>query len=326
MRKSMLLSLMACIAAFCLTANAGGNDKVKPFDSAKWQASFTDAYNKKDVKQVKKHLSRLYNVTGHSRDEAVKRLEGLFKNYDRVSLDYQVIQASLRPGTGHTVLKARSVLKGVRPGGNNFETIVEREGYDSLIFEEGRWKMFDTVAAARNINEGLAAYGADLFADCPPGAFAASFETEKGNWESWPVSAQGELGDRAVRVGVRPQALVFVPSAWESKVTTAWNNKSLNLVADLYSNLYSHAGASKQDVLSQTASLFNSFGNFTARYRVIDFRYLTDPKLVSVKAVIELYAEPIGGGTSSKIFGTMGYGSLVNENGVWRLYATQPYN
>ncbi|HEX8089167.1 MAG TPA: hypothetical protein VF762_09965 [Blastocatellia bacterium] len=324
MRKSMLLT-MVCLAAFGIQASAGGNDKVRPFNSAEWQASLTSAYNKKDAGLVKRHLSKLYNVTGQSKEEAAKRLQGLFKNYEKVSLDYEVLDVNQKPGVGHAVLKARTVLKGVPPGKQEFVTIVEREGFDSLVFEGGRWKMFDTVATTVSRNSELSSSEADLFAACPDGTAAVNVTNEKGDWAAWPASMKGTTARRVAKVSAPSQSSNFDPDEWSAKVVSAWNHKDVNLIADLYSSLYSHVGQSKAEVLTQTASFFQRFGNITCNYRVIDYRYLEDSKLVAVKAVIELFAEPAGGGTSSRIFSTMGYGSLVNENGVWRLYATQPY-
>jgi len=56
---------------------------------------------------------------------------------------------------------------------------------------------------------------------------------------------------------------------------------------------------------------------------VIDFRYLPDSKLVSLKAILEMTGVPGSGGESTTILAVMGYASLQNNNGQWQMYANQ---
>jgi len=309
----MTVALLAiCLTAFCIQARTGGGNEIKPFNSAEWQASFANAFNQKNVSLVKQHLSQIYNVTGESRDDVVKRLGKTFKAFDKVALEYNILEVK-QPEANHAVLKTKSVMRGVPAGKKGLVTLFEKEGFDSLIFEGGQWRMFDTVATVSKVNPS-AESGSELFAACGGDAAAAASVAmmKDGNWSR----------KRAVPVSTFAQSLTFDPAAWEAQVTRAWESKDVRLAGDLYSDLYSHIGFGKSDVLTQTAVFFNQHGRLTCRYQVIDYRYVGSG-LVAVRANIQLYAEPAGGGTSSLVFATTGFGSLINENGAWKLYATQ---
>jgi hypothetical protein len=297
------------LTALCTQARAGRSNEVKPFNSAEWQTSYANAFNKKSASLVKKHLSRIYNVTGENRDDVVKRLGKAFKAFDKVALEYDVLEVK-QPAPGHAVLKITSVLKGVRSDTKETVTLSEKQGFDSLVYEAGNWRMFDSVTTVAKINQKLEP-GMELFAACP-------------NAEAAGTPQAGANGGRQlIRVGNFAQSTTFVPSAWEARVNRAWSSKDVGLVGSLYSDLYSHAGYGKNDVLTQTAVFFNQFGNITCSYQVLNYSYVGSG-LVSVQATIQLHAEPSGGGTPTLVFQTFGYGSLKDENGVWRLYATQP--
>lgn len=310
MRRMTVALLAICLTAFCIQARTEGGNAIKPFNSAEWQSSFANAFNKKNASLVKEHLSQLYNVTGESRNDVVKRLEKTFKAFDKVALEYNILEVK-QPEANHAVLKIKSVMKGVRAGKKRLDTLYEKEGFDSLIFEDGQWRMFDTVATSSMVNP---QDSTDLFAACggDTTTAAAVAMMKDSRWSR----------KRLVPVSTFAQSLTFDPAAWEAQVTRAWESKNVQLAGDLYSDLYSHIGFGKNEVLTQTAVFFNQHGKLTCRYQVIDYRYVGS-RLVAIRASIQIYAEPAGGGTSSLIFATTGYGSLINENGAWKLYATQ---
>jgi hypothetical protein len=305
MRRITLALVAICLTAFCIQARTSRSGEVKPFNSAEWQVSFANAFNKKNASLVKKHLSQIYNVTGESRDDVVKRLEKTFKDFDKVALEYNVLYVK-QPEANHAVLRTKSVMKGIHAGKKELITLYEKEAVDSLIFEGGRWRMFDTVATSSNIN----AVEGDLFAAC--GGAAAAVAMKDRDWTT----------KRVVRVSTVAQSPTFDPAAWEAQVNRAWESKDVQLAGDLYSDLYSHIGLGKNELLKQTAAFFTKFGRLTCRYQVVDYRYIGSG-IVTVQATIQLFAEPSDGGASSLVFATAGYGSLINENGTWRLYATQ---
>jgi hypothetical protein len=311
MRRMTVALLAICLTAFCVQARAGGGNEIKPFNSAEWQAGFANAYNKKDASLVRNHLSQIYNVVGESRDDVVKRLKKTFKDFDKIALEYNVLEVR-QPEANHAVLKTKSVMKGVRSGKKGFVTLFEKEAFDSLIFEGGQWRMFDTVATTSNVNT-TTAEGMEMFAAC--GGDAAAAASAKMKARSWNSK-------RPVRVSSFAQTAAFDPAAWEAQVNNAWESKDVRLAGDLYSDLYSHIGFGKTDLLRQTAAFFAQFGRLTCRYQVIDYKYIGSG-LVAVQASIQISAEPVGGGVLKQVFSTAGYGSLINENGAWRLYATQ---
>ena len=309
MRRMTLALVVICMAALCIQARPGRSNEVKPFNSAEWQTSFANAFNKKSASLVKKHLSRIYNVTGENREDVIKRLGKTFKDFDKVALEYDVLEVK-QPAPGHAVLKIKSVLKGVRSDTKETVTLSEKQGFDSLVYEAGNWRMFDSVKVNVGINGKL---GPDVpeLSECPDNPPAPEWEGPTG------------LNSRQVRVGNFAQSLTFEPVAWEAQVVRSWESKDVRQAGDLYSDLYSHVGRGKTEILTNLAALFNQFGNITCKYKVITYKYVGSG-LISVNAYAQLYAEPKGGGASSLIFQTTGYGSLINENGAWRLYATQP--
>ena len=312
MRRMTVALLAICLIALCIQAGTGRSGKVKPFNSAEWQTSFADAFNKKNANLVKKHLSRIYNVTGESRDEFANRLDKAFKQFDTVALEYDVLEVK-QPAPDHAVLKIRSVLKGVRSDTKQTVTLAEKQGFDSLVFEAGSWRMFDSVAVRANINRNLGP-GMEELVECPDGVW----RDDSGGSEGGGVWRTQQVGNRTFA-----QSLTFDPRAWEAQVAQAWQSKDVELVGNLYSDLYSHAGRGRTEVLSNTATFFNTYGKITCKYRVVSYKYVGSG-LVSVKADVQLFTDSGTGGAANLIFQTFGFGSLINENGAWKLYATQP--
>ncbi|MCI0625987.1 MAG: hypothetical protein L0387_30815 [Acidobacteria bacterium] len=91
------------------------------------------------------------------------------------------------------------------------------------------------------------------------------------------------------------------------------------------SKLYNEAGLSREEVVKEVRSIFATNDLLRCRYRVLSFKQFPDSNLASIKAVFELTAEPKGAMGPRPLIQTMGYGSLIFEDGQWKLYATQFY-
>jgi hypothetical protein len=305
-----------CLVVFGLTVRVAGTGNVKPFDHQGWESSYSAAYSQKDPALVGEHISKLYNVAGSSRDDLIKGLAGEFKKYDKISFQYKVLEVKPSEMADRTVVKAGLSLKAIPVGATDYVTVSEGESFDSLVFEDGRWKLYDTVS----LQGSLAA--SNRFG-CPAGGTEAfNFQTEQGDWPAWRATEKGALtAQQAPPKGGKR----FDAKQWEALVKSAWDSKDARRVGSLYSPLYNHLGLSKSAVLVQTDGLFKEYKTIKTNYRVIDFRYLSDPNLVSIKAIIEMTGVPNSGQTTT-ILATKGYASLRNEGGQWRIYATQIFH
>ncbi|MFL6277994.1 MAG: hypothetical protein ACJ74G_22630 [Blastocatellia bacterium] len=313
MKKSIGSLLFACLLACVLFSATSGAGKAKAFDRKLWEASYAAAYEQKDPALLREHISRLYNVAGGSREDMIKRATAEFEKYDKIVCQYEVLEVKPSDADDHTVVKARSLVKALPAGKTDFVTLSQGESFDSLVFEEGHWKMYDTVSA-----EGTVAR-ANAFA-CPFGGTNFRFSEERGDWPAWSAAEQGEL--------TAPQRTIkgtgaFNEKRWEAQVKAAWDSKNMSRIAVLYSPLYNHLGISKGSVLKEAERVFQEYKSINTRYRVIDFRYLSDSRLISIKAILEMTGVPKSGGESTTILAVMGYASLQYNNGQWQMYATQ---
>jgi hypothetical protein len=312
MKKSLtpcLLCLVVCSVCFA----ARGVGKVVPFDRQAWEASYAAAYEQRDPSLLREQISKLFNVAGASREDLIARADAEFKKYDKVACSYTVLEVRPSDGEDHTVVKARVRIKAIQVGKSDLVALSEGESYDSLVFEDGHWKMYDTVAANGTVAR------ANAFA-CPFSGGTFKFSEERGDWPAWSAAEQGEL--------TAPQAKLKGPRAfnakqWEAQVKAAWDSRSIKRVAALYAPIYNHLGIAKSSVLKETERVLREYKSINTRYRVIDFRYLPDSKLVSIKAILEMTGVPSSGGESTTILAVMGYASLQNNNGVWQMYANQ---
>lgn len=313
MKISIGSLLLVCLIACGIFPAANGAGKMKPFDRKVWEASYAAAYEQKDPALLRENISKLYNVAGTSREDLIKRATVEFKKYDKVVCRYEVLEVKPLDADDQMVVKARSQIKVLPVGKADFVMLSQGESFDSLVLEEGRWKIYDTVSA-----KGTAAR-ANAFA-CPEPSANFRFEEERGDWAAWSAVEQGELtGPRRTTRG----SGAFDAKRWEAKVVAAWDSKNISRVGALYSPLYNHLGISKSTVLKESERVFREYKSVKIRYRVIDFRYLSDPRLVSLKAVLEMTGVPAAGGGSTTIIATMGYASLQKNNGQWQMYATQ---
>jgi len=146
MKRSIVSLLFFClvICSVCLAAKVAG--KVTPFDPQAWETSYAAAYEQRDPSLLREHISMLFNVAGASREDLIKRADSEFKKYARVACSYRVLEVRPSDGDDHTVVKARVLVKATPVGKTDSVTLSEGDSYDSLVFEEGRWKMYDTVA------------------------------------------------------------------------------------------------------------------------------------------------------------------------------------
>jgi hypothetical protein len=316
MKKSIGSLLFFCLASYGVCVAAKGADKVPPFDPQAWERSYTAAYEQRDSSLLGQHISRLYNVAGASREDLIKRVDAEFKKYDKVVCLYRTLEVRPLDRDYHTVVKARTLLKAVPAGQTEPVTLSEGDSYDSLVFENGRWKMYDTVA----IKGELAAAAANAFA-CPAPSAAFNFSAERGDWPAWRAAEQGELIAPQSRV---KGAKAFDAKRWEDHVKAAWDSKNIRRVGTLYAPMYNHLGISKSTVLKDAERIFRDYRSIKVSYRVIDFRYLPDSNLVSLKAILEMAGVPAAGGESTTILAVMGYASLQNSGGQWHMYANQP--
>jgi hypothetical protein len=313
MKRSIGTLIFVCLIACGSFPAASGAGKARAFDRKLWETSYAGAYEQKDTALLREHISKLYNVAGASREVMIKRAAAEFVKYDKIVCQYETLEVKPSDSDDHIVVKARSLVKAIPVGKADFVTLSQGESFDSLVFEEGRWKMYDTVSATGTVAL------VNKFA-CPAGGANFKFSEERGDWPAWSAAEQGEL--------ISPQrsikgARAFNTKRWEAQVTAAWDSKNMTRVAALYSPLYNHLGMSKGTVLKESERVFKEFKSIKTRYRVIDFRYLTDPSLVSLKAILEMTGTPISGGESTTILSVMGYASLQNNNGQWQMYATQ---
>src|SRR4030095_14888977 len=204
-----------------LSLEALGAGKVMPFDRKAWESSYASAYEHRDPALLNGLLSRIYNVAGASREDMVKNAAAEFRKYDKVSCNYAVLEVRPLDRDDHTVVKARMLVRAIPTGKTESVTLSEGDSYDSLVFEDGRWKMYDTVAT----NGSMAR--ANVFA-CPAGDAATfRFSEERGDWPAWSAAEQGELTAPRSRLK-GPGA--FNAKRWEEQVIAAWDSRNIKRI------------------------------------------------------------------------------------------------
>jgi len=115
----------------------------------------------------------------------------------------------------------------------------------------------------------------------------------------------------------------FNEVAFASKVVGAWESRNAEMIGATMSDLYNEIGLSKQEALVQTEAMLGQYEDVQVRYRVLDFKQFPGTKLGSAKAVLEMLAKKPGQKDLVPVIQTMGYASLIFEDGDWKVYGTQ---
>lgn len=295
MRKMRLSRWMFCVVMVCVGTTCVYSQQATV---TQLEARLKQDLSSGDANRIARNFSELYSDAGQPRQEAMAKLSAAGKEISSVQI------TELKQFPGAQIASARIVIAG------SGQTVT---GFANLIREDGQWKIFGINAFA----ETQLREGNQMFA-CPTTPEGFSFEAERGDWPAWPAA-------KIYSVSYRPtQGPDFDKAAWEKRVITAWNQASPNLIGDYLSSKYVHLGFSKGEVLRGVTEIFRKYNRINMRYRVIDFKYLNDKRnLVSYKAVMELSGVPKGATQSIKILETLGYGSVIYENGNWRQYSSQ---
>ncbi len=323
MRKSIALALTA-IALLAISCERQVEQQVtRPFDGAEFVNNVMNAWNNKDLKMVEGYLSDLYNEVGTSKQEALKAVADIFERYDKISCRYRVMKFKHHQGTDLAYIRAILDLKGIPKGGQDYVKIVQTMGYASLIFENGRWKIYATQFYTS------------------PQIPNFDFDKERGIWPAWgaqidlasydpaqPLASGEARADEGFvdasnlgELAEGPRA--FNKAAFEARVVNGWNRKDAKLIGSYLSRLYNEIGVSRNDLLRQVNDIFARYDEISCRYRVLAFKRFPDSDLASIKAVMEVKGKPAGSGEFRNIVQTMGYASLIFEDGDWKVYATQ---
>ncbi|HEX8089166.1 MAG TPA: hypothetical protein VF762_09960 [Blastocatellia bacterium] len=321
MKIAIVIALIACaIATPCPTRG----DKAGPlpaFSKAEWETRVTNAWNRKDAKLVGGYISKLYNDAGVSREEAIEQAADIFRRHERIDCRYRILW--FKQFADPTLASAKFIMeiKGVPKGGKELAVLKQTMGYNALRYENGEWKL----------------YGVMFF--CDPRVPSFDFDKEKGNWPQF--DSQIHLVDYDPgneRGGGNPrwrthfdsrssaenlQAPAFDKTEWETRIAEGWNRKDAATVLSCFSKLYNEVGLSREDATAPVKGFFEKFDKLFCRYRVLAFKPLPGTNLASIKAVMEMSGVPAGGKQAVKFIQTMGYASLIFEDGQWRMYCSQ---
>lgn len=319
MRKTMISLLAFCFVMVCANAKAQTRaqrpDDYRATGVAKLEGRLQQDLKGGDATRIARNFSELYSDAGTSREEAMGKFKAMFAKAENAASNVKVADFKQFPGTG--IATARILIQVTSKGDSGAPTVIqETVGVANLIQEGGEWKIFGINAFADNqLREGN-----QLFA-CPATPEGFSFDAENGDWQAWPAA---RVYSAAYHHST--QGPTFDKEDWAKRVIEAWNTRSPKLVADYLSPKYVHLGFAKEGVVRQAADLFSKYSQISLRYRVLDFKYLNSRhNLVAYKAVMEMKGIPSGGTQFVKVLETLGYGSVVYENGKWRQYSSQFY-
>ena len=311
----LLLAFLAMIDGPCDAAT----EPAPAFSKADWEQKVAEAWDRKDAKLLSDCFSKLYNDAGVSKAAAVQQAVEIFKQYTKVVCRYRVLWFKQFSDPTLASLKMVMEIQGVPNGGNDLVVIKQTQGYHALIFEDGQWRL----------------YGIMFF--CDPRVPNFNFDKERGNWPRFDTQIH--------LVDYRPDAAPAPPepgwqtewasplatqdgprfdkSEWEMRIAGGWNRKDATLVLSCFSKLYNEVGVSRDEAVSPVSGFFQKFDKLFCRYRVLAFKQLPGTRLASIKAVLEMSGIPAGSNQVITFMQTMGYASLIFEDGQWKMYCSQ---
>ena len=163
------------------------------------------------------------------------------------------------------------------------------------------------------------------------------FDKERGNWprfdtpthlvdyrpDAAPVAGEPGWQTEMTAPRTSKDTLTFDKREWETRITEGWNRKDAALVLSCFSKFYNEVGVSRDEAVSPVSGFFHKFDKLICRYRVLAFKQLPGTNLASIKAVMELGGIPAGGKQVTTFMQTMGYASLIFEDGQWKMYCSQ---
>jgi hypothetical protein len=307
-----LLTFLAMIAEPC----AAATKPAPAFSKVDWEQKVAEAWNRQDAKLFSDCLSKLYNDAGVSKEEAVKQATEIFKQCAKIVCRYRVLWFKQFPDPTMASVKIVMEIQGVPRGGNDLVVIRQTQGYHALIFEDGQWRL----------------YGIMFFVD--PRVPNFNFDKERGNWPRFDTQIQladyhPDAAPAMVEQGWQTATTVekdtqrFDKSEWETRIAEGWNRKDAVLVLSCFSKFYNEVGVSRDEAVSPVSGFFQKFDKLICRYRVLAFRQLPGTNLASIKAVMELSGIPVGSNQVVTFIQTMGYASLIFEDGQWKMYCSQ---
>jgi hypothetical protein len=266
--------------------------------------------------------SRIYANAGDSREDTLADIAKLLRQRGRITCRYRIL--SSRQFSDSNLASVKYVLELSRrdPNGGSPQILTQTMGYFSLIYEQGRWRIYAT----------------QFF--CDPRIPTFDFDQEQGDWPSFDRQIQLVSYDPArpasdarwltaftqpivVPVANKPGLVPFDKRAWEQRVMDGWNRRDASVILSTFSRLYNEVGVSRSEAIQPVTGFFDRFSKLDCRYRVLGFRQFPGTELASVKAVMEMTGVPTGGRDPVMLIQTMGYASLIYEDGQWRMYASQ---
>lgn len=278
-----------------------------------------EAWGMKDTGRFGDCLSKLYNDGGVSKTVAVEQAGEIFKRYDKIVCRYRVLWFKQFADPALASVKMVMDIRGVPRDGGDLAIIKQTQGYHALIFEDGQWRL----------------YGIMFFVD--PRVPNFNFDKERGNWPDFgtqthlleyhpdtaPTRAESGWQTGASAAAVSTGMPRFDKREWEVRVTEGWNRKDPALVLSCFSKIYNEVGVSRDEAVSPVSGFFQKYDELFCRYRVLAFKQLPGTNLASIKAVLELSGVPAGSDQSVIFMQTMGYASLIFEDGQWKMYCSQ---
>lgn len=318
------LTGLARIGTGGLTGTTSNNAAAVQFAPEQWHSRFVQAWEQRDVSKFADLYSTIYANGGDSKDDTVRMAAETFSRYDQISCRFRILRAHQFEDPSLASIKYALEITGRRAGAQDLEPIVQTMGYQSLMYEGGQWRM----------------YAMQFF--CDPRMPKFDFDQDRGNWPSPNVQIHLTSYEPAHDAPPDPRwitdlpsllpvsltegakaGLTFDKSRWERRVADGWNNKDAALILSCFSKLYNEVGVSREEANRPVGGFFTRFDTLRCRYRVLAFRQFPGRNLATVKAVMEMGGVPAGQQKYITFIQTMGYASLIFEDGDWRMYASQ---
>lgn len=293
------------------------------FDQTEWQARFVDAWQSRDLTRIEGLYSEIYNNAGDSKLDAVLLASKLLQRNSEIICRYRILSSRQFLGTNLASVRYILEMKGREATTGGYHILTQTMGYLSLIFENGQWRI----------------YASQFF--CDPRIPNFNYDREQGNWPSfdrqvrllsYDPATPAPSDDRWTTTLSQPISMpirggdthaLFNKTAWEQQIMEGWNNRNASIILSTFSRIYNEVGVSREEAIRPVSGFFERFEKLHCRYRVLAFRQFRGTNLASVKAVMEMSGVPTGQKNSIMLIQTMGYASLIYEDGQWRMYASQ---
>jgi len=296
-------------------------DPIPPFQSGEWQTRFVEAWQSRDSNRVRDLYSKIYANAGTSREDVVALARSLFRQNPGLNCHYRILSFRQFPDSNLASVKYVLEIEGHTKAGES-KTLVQTMGYFSMIFEDGRWRI----------------YAIQFF--CDPRIPSFNFDQERGNWPDFDKQVQLVSYDPAnssvdarwitnfnqplsVPVQTGSTVVQFDKNDWERRVMDGWNHRDASIILSTFSKIYNEVGVSRAEAIQPVSGFFQRFSKLNCLYRVLAFRQFAGRNLATVKAVMEMTGVPTGQHDPVMLIQTMGYASLIYEDGQWRMYASQ---